>query len=458
VALSPRQPGPAFLLRRLVPVVLLALGVALSGCLGAGPSIPPGGAPPTNETMAPEPGNVSDGSPSGGAPNSSGGWVDIETYTQQRFVPGTGNISVGLSVIGRAVSPDDADLNALNDRVAVSYPDGTIEVWWLNGTLSARFSNTVMTCGDRAGLVRFLGNDALLTTCDTTVIAFGLDGSFRWSRDLRHQSAFIESLDVSADGNIIAVRFAQPEVRVWDRASNNSAFIPVDDAFQRLIDLSEDGRTLAVTGQSAKFYSVDASAGTYARLAEVHSKGEAALCAGGATGFVGRLDDWGSETGLVNRVDLQSGNVTQINLTGRFADGGLHRGSPYQTSKVFASPDCAQLGLLDTDRIIWADPNATARFGYLSVELDINLSAPDPSAGFGSGPPSFPAEPEITPTTGTGSIWTTRLFLLDDGSAVSISSNRANAGGGGDVLVWLTRADPGATLPTIDTQSVVVAG
>jgi len=438
--------------------LLLTLTVLLGGCLSIGPSSSPAGDEAAESPSPPsvDPTNSSGTTPEGSTPNSSVGWHDPVSYHQQRLVAGHGNVSIELLRGGRAFSPDDADINAAQDRVAISYPDGFIEVWSFDGRLETVFSNHVMNCTSRGGLVRFLGADALVTTCDTTVLAFGVDGSFLWSQDLRHDSAIIESMDASADGNTVAVRFAQPEVRVWDRVSNNSAFVPVEDPAMRLIDLSADGRTLAVTGAWAKFYKVDAATGTYAMVAAVQNQGEATLCADGEVGLVGALDAWGARRGAVSIVDLKTGNHTDIDVSEHFGTGGLNRGSPYQQAKLFASPECGHIGMLNTLSWIWSEPNSTAVFGYLSVALVRDRSAPNVSSGLGTGPASFPAAPDIWPTSGTGSIWVTRLFIADDGSAISISTNSERSRGGGDVRVWMTHADPGATLPTIDTETITI--
>jgi WD40 repeat protein len=359
--------------------------------------------------------------------------------------------SIELGSGNHSYSPNDADLSPDGSMLALSFPDGSVELWCLDGQQSVAVPPDSTHCNDTSmGLVRFLNASTYTTTCGWFVNAYSLNGTWQWSRNLRHESVIIESIDVSDDGRIVVARFARPEVAVWDTWTNQTLYLPLGEDWDRRVSISADGTVVGAQGQSARFFSIDVGNMSYEILADIPKHGEAVACKNTAAVAVGR-DVYSSQGQRpITMLNLTTNLSSQVNSTpSNRTDFKVD--SSYQSARLFASPNCFFVASISTFRWLVGAPNETLGAWSVPVIAISDTRSLNVTASFVAGTPG-PEAPSRPSTLPNGSNWVVQVFPQDDGGAIAVSSNHWSASWYPGVAIWVTIALPSAVAPVFKSS------
>lgn len=390
--------------RLAVLVVVAILAAPLSACLGRfGPL-----GPPVGDAIEPPP---------------------------EVLVPGVGYHSFHLNLSNGTNGPVAADLSPDRERLAFAMLDGTLQIWGSNGSFQNAFQANGTNCTQGFGAVRFLDGVSVAVSCWDTIRTYEINGVLLWERQFTTW-AYIEDFAVAREGAVVAVRYPQPLVEVWDRTLDRVLSVDVEDGTFRRLALSEDGTTLAAAGRLARFFRIDVATNTSALLESVPRNTNARISADGRWGVVGR-DPYGSpRDDAAVFVDLAHPGSPAV-TAGRNTTGERTISSQ---SDFFASRSGRFGAWIDALGV--RNPNGTAPGeSFFSVVLVVDRDRPAGHAGFQAGGDFPPAE---TPQGES----VLNLFLADDGGALSLLVRQGDPASGLATVATVTVAEPGATPPT----------
>ncbi len=375
--------------------------------------------------------------------------VDDIVYIDERVVEGTGYTWRELVEPDRRSIPRTADLDPSGQRVAISFDDGSIEVWDRNGTLIGALRDAPVACEFGYQNARFSANGTLLAGCGPRLVALAINGHQLWELEVGDPGHWFEDIAVASSAPILAYRFPQPVVHVLNWETGRNVSFGINDVASRQLAISANGEFVASSGGPARFVRVDLANNTTNVLHEETHRLDTYVCEDGLEGLVGRTIR--KIQGSAKAVSLDGSESTTPLVANATGDDSRMAGA-YQGELVFSSPDCRWVGWVNSLGARSSPPDQISVERSVAVIIVLDRQHPEAQLGFAAGPVAVWPNPPSSGTGTPGATWVVSVFLFNDGSGLAVSADRSSPGGG-PANVWLTEASAGAVWPSVATSA-----